>query len=63
MNEEWSDREIRAIVERIAMARRQAELKVLKKRRQPRPLVPRRHSPREAVVSTVVLAKKRRAAG
>lgn len=63
MDGEWSDGEIRALLERIAMVRRQAELKVLKKRRQPRPLVPRRHPLQEAVVSTGGLAKKKRAAG
>ena len=48
MDEGWSDAEIRALRERIAMERRRAERKTVARRKQPRPLVPRREVRRPA---------------
>lgn len=64
MDEEWTDAEIRGLIERIAMERRRAERRARTKRKEPRPLVPkRRPSPKAVPASAGVATKKRRLAG
>ena len=62
MDEGWSDTEIRALRERIAMERRRAELKALGRRKQPRPLVPRRELPKEVRRPAGTMPRRRRLA-
>lgn len=64
MHEEWTDAEIRGLRQRIAMERRRAEREALSKRKEPRPLVPKRRPvPKEVRASAGVAVKKRRLAG
>ncbi|GEM_PF-2522831 len=65
MHEEWTDAEIRGFIERITMERRRAERRAQNKRKEPRPLVPkrRRSSPKELPAPAAVAVKKRRLAG
>lgn len=64
MHEEWTDAEIRGLMERIAMERRRAERRARTKRKEPHPLVPkRRPSPKTVSAPAGVAAKKRRLAG
>ncbi|MFQ5881904.1 MAG: hypothetical protein ACE5I9_05465 [Candidatus Methylomirabilales bacterium] len=63
MDEEWTDAEIRALRERIAMERRRAELRALGKRKPPRRLVRKRPLPGEVSAAAGGVAKKRRLAG
>lgn len=64
MDEEWTDEEIRGLIERIAMERRRAERRARTKRTEPRPLVARRRpSPKAVPAEAGVTAKKRRLAG
>ena len=59
MDEGWSDTEIRALRERIAMERRRAERKARARRKQPRPLVPRRALPKEVRRPAGTISKRR----
>ncbi len=63
MGEEWTDAEIRGLVERIAMERRRAERKALVKRKQPHPLVPKRTNPKDVRRPAGMMTKKKRVAG
>lgn len=63
MGEEWTDAEIRGLVERIAMERRRAERRALAKRKEPRSLVPKRVASRDVRRPAGMMAKKRRLAG
>jgi hypothetical protein len=62
VDEGWSDAEIRVLRERIAMERRRAELKTLARRKQPRPLVPRRALPKEARRPAGTMPRRKRLA-
>ena len=62
MDEGWSDTEIRALRERIAMERRRAERKARARRKQPRPLVPRRALPKEVRRPAGAMPRRRRLA-
>lgn len=63
MGEEWTDAEIRGLVERIAMERRRAERRTFAKRKEPRPLVPKRATSRDVRRPAGMMAKKKRLAG
>ena len=64
MPEQWTDAEIRGFRQRIAMERRRAERRAVVKRKEPRPLVPKRRPvPKEMRAPATVGVKKRRLAG
>jgi hypothetical protein len=63
VDEGWSDAEIRVLMERIAMQRRRAEVKALARRRQPRPLVPKRAISMAVRRQGGLAAKRKRLAG
>ncbi|MFQ5532973.1 MAG: hypothetical protein ACE5EP_03875 [Candidatus Methylomirabilales bacterium] len=63
MHEEWTDAEIRGLMERVAIGRRRRELLVLAKRKVPRRLTHKRSLPKEVRPPAAVLAKKKRLAG
>lgn len=63
MHEEWTDAEIRALMERVAIGRRRREHLVLAQRKAPRRLTRRRSLPKEVRPPAAVMAKKKRLAG
>ncbi|MFQ5658529.1 MAG: hypothetical protein ACE5G5_13390 [Candidatus Methylomirabilales bacterium] len=63
MYEEWTDREIRGFMERVAIGRRRRELLVLAKRKEPRRISHKRALPKEVRPPAAVLGKKKRLAG
>lgn len=62
MDEGWSEAEIRALRQRIAMGRRRAGLKAIARRKQRRPLVRRRALPKQVRRPAGTMPRRRRLA-
>jgi hypothetical protein len=61
VSDEWTDAEIRGLMERITMERRRADRKARTERKQPRPLIPRRAVRRDVRRPAGMVTKKKKA--